>query len=75
MPKITVEFDLAEEKYEYDCFNQSSNMAQFIFEFEEKLRSWYKYGHPFKDMDELLGGISQEWYDMKEHNGVREIDE
>ena len=75
MPKITIEFDLPDEKYEYECFNQSKNMAQFIFEFEEKLRSWYKYGHSFKDMDEMLGGIRQEWYAMKEYNDVREIDE
>ena len=72
--QVTVTFNLPDEKYEYDCFNQSNNMVQFIFEFEEQLRSWYKYGHSFKDMDELLVGIRQEWYVMKEHNDVREID-
>ena len=72
--QVTVTFNLPDEKYEYDCFNQSNNMAQFIFEFEEQLRSWYKYGYSFKDMDELLVGIRQEWYVMKEHNDVREID-
>ena len=70
--KVTVEFELPDEKYEFHNFNQANNMYEFIWEFQELLRSWYKYGHPFKDADDALDQIRNEWFRMKEQIGIVE---
>ena len=70
--RVTVEFDLPDEKYEFHNFNQANKMNEFIWEFQELLRSWDRYGHPFKDADDALDQIRNEWFRMREQIGVVE---
>ena len=73
MPKITVEFDLPDEKYEFHNFTQANKMYEFICEFQDLLRSWDKYGSPFPDnINEAISQIKSEWFRLKEQVGVVE---
>lgn len=60
--KATFEFDLPEDKHEYDVMNQASKMQRFLWEFSEQLRSWEKYDHSFKDSRDAVVRIREEFY-------------
>lgn len=68
--EITVKFLLPDEKYDFHNFNQANKMNEFIWEFQDSLRSWLKYGHPFKDADDALDHIRDEWFKLKDNIGV-----
>lgn len=70
--RVTVEFDLPDEKYEFHNFNQANKMNEFIWEFQDLMRSWEKYGHPFKDLDDALNQIRLQWFMLKDQIGVVE---
>ena len=52
--KAILEFDLPEEEYEFNRAVQSKNLSGAMLDIEHQLRSWYKYGHEFKDADEAV---------------------
>lgn len=60
--KATFEFDLPEDKHEYDVMNQAPKMQRFLWEFSEQLRAWEKYGHEFKDSRDAVVKIREEFY-------------
>ena len=62
MPKVTFEFNLPEEQTEYEVTNQASKMQSFLWDFSQQLRSWRKYYHDFKDADDALDKIREEFY-------------
>lgn len=62
--KATFEFDLPEDQHEYDIMNQASKMQRFLWEFSEQLRAWQKYDHQFKDADDALNQIREEFYKL-----------
>lgn len=70
--EINVKFLLPDEKYDFHNFNQANKMNEFIWEFQDSLRSWLKYGHPFKDADDALDHIRDEWFRLKDQIGVVE---
>ena len=70
MPKVTVEFNLPEEQMEYDVVNQSQKMHRFLWDFSQQLRSWYKYHHDFKDADDALSKIREEFYRLLDEHAV-----
>ena len=71
--RVTVEFFLPDEKYDFHNFNQANKMYEFIWEFQELLRSWDKYGSPFPDnINEAITQIRSEWFRLKEQVGVVE---
>jgi len=53
--KATIEFNLddQEDKDKFDLMNKASQMALFIYEWEQRMRSHYKYGQ--------APGESQQW--------------
>jgi hypothetical protein len=60
--KAILEFDLPEEAYEFGLAIQSKNLSGAMFDIEQQLRSWYKYGHEFKDADEAIREIRDYFY-------------
>ena len=39
----TIEFNLPEDKYEYDLANKSSSLLSCLMEFEQEIKKIYKY--------------------------------
>ena len=62
MPKVTFEFNLPDEQTEYEIMNQASRVQSFLWDFSQQLRSWRKYHHDFKDADDALDKIREEFY-------------
>lgn len=60
--KATFEFNLPEDQHEYEVMNQASKMQSFLWDFSQQLRSWYKYHHDFKDANDALNQIRDEFY-------------
>lgn len=60
--KAKFEFDLPEDQRDYEVMNQSLKTQSFLWEFSQQLRSYQKYGHQFKDANDAVGGIRDEFY-------------
>ena len=60
--KATFEFDLPEDQREYEIMSKSLKTQSFLWEFSEQLRAWYKYHHDFKDANDALSKIREEFY-------------
>ena len=52
--KAILEFNLPEDKREFEMANQASDMISAIGHFEDRLRSYLKYGHDFKTPEEAI---------------------
>ena len=70
MPKVIFEFNLPEEEREYEVASQSNKMQSFLWDYSQQLRAWYKYGHQFKDADDALDKIREEFYKLLNENQV-----
>ena len=70
MMKAIFEFDLPEDQHEYDVMSQSQNTQRFLWDFSQQLRSWYKYHHDFKDANDALDRIREEFYRLLNEHDV-----
>lgn len=68
--KAVFEFNLPEDQREYEVMSQASKTQTFLWDFSQQLRSWYKYGHTFKDADDAVNGIRDEFYRLLNDNEV-----
>jgi len=59
---VKFEFNLPEDQHEYDVMSQAQKTQSFLWEFSQQLRAWHKYGHSFKDADDALDKIREEFY-------------
>jgi hypothetical protein len=67
--KAMFEFDLPDDQHEYDVMNQASKVQSFLWDFSQQLRAWQKYHHDFKDANDALDKIREEFYRLiNEHN-------
>jgi hypothetical protein len=55
--KATLEFNLPEDQKQFEIANQSADMFAAICHFEDRLRSYQKYGHEFKTAQEAIEAI------------------
>lgn len=63
------EFNFPEDQVEYEVMSQSRRAHSLLQDFSQQLRSWRKYHHDFKDADDALDKIREEFYRLlKEHN-------
>jgi len=64
--KAILEFDLDDEEdvRRYKLCNNAQDMNLFIYELGQKLRSWYKYGSPFKTAEEAIEATREEYYNL-----------
>ena len=60
--KAIFEFQLPDDQHDYEVMNQASKMQFFLWDFSQQLRSWRKYHHDFKDADDALDKIREEFY-------------
>jgi hypothetical protein len=69
--KVSFTFDTEKNQSEYDIFKQSYEMWTMIDELSSYLRNKQKYGHTFKDADNALDQIREEFYRLLNDNNVR----
>lgn len=64
--KAILQFDLNDEydQMHYKLCNNAQNMNLFIYELGQKLRSWDKYGCPFKTAEEAIQATREEYYNL-----------
>lgn len=60
--KAVFEFNLPDDQHEYEVMTQANKMQSFLWDFSQQLRSWQKYHHDFKDADDALDKIREEFY-------------
>ena len=68
--KAIFEFDLPEDQHEYEVMSQSPKTQRFLWDFSQQLRSWRKYDHDFKDADDALDKIRDEFYRLLNEHEV-----
>jgi hypothetical protein len=67
--KVLLRFDLPDDQRDYEIAIQAPKIQSFLWDFSQQLRSWYKYHHDFKDADDALDKIREEFYRLlNEHN-------
>ena len=67
--KVILRFDLPDDQRDYEIAIQAPKVQSFLWDFSQQLRSWYKYHHDFKDADDALDKIREEFYRLlNEHN-------
>ena len=57
--KATLTFDLPEENSDFRDAVQAADFKSALWEIEQQLRSWEKYGHTFKDADDAVRQIRE----------------
>jgi hypothetical protein len=70
MPKATFTFNLPDEENEYKVMSQAQNSQRMLWDLSQQLRAWYKYGHTFKDADDALNKIREEFYRLLNEHQV-----
>jgi len=55
--KAILEFNLPEDQRAFEMANQAVDMVAALGHFEDRLRSYIKYGHEFKSANEALEAI------------------
>jgi hypothetical protein len=55
--KAILEFNLPEDQRAFEMANQAADMVAAIGHFEDRLRSYQKYGHEFKTAQEAVESI------------------
>lgn len=60
--KATLEFNLPDDKNEYEVVIQAPKMQSFLWDFSQQLRNWYKYHNDFKDGQDAVTKIREEFY-------------
>jgi hypothetical protein len=68
--KATLEFTLPEDQNDYEVAIQAQRVQAFLYDFSQQLRSWYKYHHDFKDADDALGQIRDEFYKLSNEHSI-----
>jgi hypothetical protein len=67
---VKFEFNLPEDQHEYEIMSQAQKTQSFLWDFSQQLRSWYKYHNDFKDADDALNKIRDEFYRLLNEHEV-----
>lgn len=62
MTKAIFEFNLPDDDRDYQIMSQAKNAQHMLWDFSQQLRSWSKYHNDFKDADDALEKIREEFY-------------
>lgn len=68
--KSILQFNLPDDQREFDLAIQAPKAQSFLWDFSQQLRSWQKYGHQFKDADDALDKIREEFYRLINNHEV-----
>ncbi len=67
--KAILEFKLPEDQNEYEVVVQAPKVQSFLWDFSQQLRSWERNYNDFKDANDALHQIRDEFYRLlNEHN-------
>ena len=64
--KTTITFNLPEDDYEYNLANSAGDMASFMWDFQQYLRSQWKYA----DTPDDIEAIYNKWFEMLGDNNI-----
>jgi predicted DNA-binding WGR domain protein len=64
--KAVLEFNLPEDKDDFELAHQSARFWSALWEFKELVRSWNKHGHGAKSVAELLDVVTRAWEEATE---------
>jgi hypothetical protein len=67
---VKFEFNLPDDQHEYEVMSQATKMQSFLWDFSQQLRSWQKYHNDFKDADDALDKIREEFYSLVNGHGI-----
>ena len=70
MSKVTIEYTLPEEQNEYHINSHALDFACSLWNIDQKLRNWIKYGHNFKSADEALEETREILREVMDEYGV-----
>ena len=68
--KATIEFNLPEDKYEYDLANKSSSLLSCIIELEMEIKRLNKYEDLKKNQLEIVEKIREKFYEILQDNEI-----
>ena len=68
--KATIEFNLPEDKYEYDLANKSSSLLSCIIELEMEIKRLNKYEDLKKNQLEIVEKIRVNFYEILQNNEI-----
>lgn len=58
--KAILKFNLPEEQFEFKSAQRGGDYYAFLWELDQELRGYLKYGHTFKTPDEVIEKIREE---------------
>lgn len=65
--KAIIEFDLPEERTDFEKASKANEYHLALWDLNEQLRSYEKYGHNFKTADEMLKAIRSHLFAALDH--------
>jgi hypothetical protein len=70
--KAILKFNLdePEDALSFARANKGQDYFLALWDIGEQLRSWEKYGHPFKDADDALSQIRKDFYRVMNHFNI-----
>lgn len=68
--EATLKFDLPEDDCNHKIAVHSMDFALTCWETDQKLRSWLKYGHEFKNADEALEETRELLHEVMNDHGI-----
>ena len=68
--KAKLEFNLPEEKTDFNLAIKSFAWYRTLLELDNQLRNWLKYGHDFKNTDAALNAIRTLITDSMHENNI-----
>jgi hypothetical protein len=63
VPKVTISFNLPEERYEHENAIRGADWRNIVYELTVFLRNKLKYGHEYKSADEALEDVRKTLWD------------
>ena len=70
--KAKLEFNLPEDKDEFNVASKAMDWALIVWDIEQQCRDWIKYeNHEFKTIEEALQGVRDMVQDVMDENGVQ----
>jgi hypothetical protein len=72
--KATLNFDLPEDSFEFQCAINGVTLRRSINDFQEYMRQMYKYNESISDAErEMIQHLREQFQNILEDNGVNNL--
>lgn len=68
--KTIIEFDLPDDADAHKLADNAYGLYDSLWDLDQQLRAWIKYGHTFEDADDALESVRGALRSFMEDNGV-----